>query len=98
MLAAFIAQVVTDPALNLTNLSQQDFEALEATWSNVNAALLRQKFKPERWLQGEHKPSGLLTFRWGCESIQAGVCVWGGSLPPLPGSLSRGERLKREIL
>lgn len=53
------------------------FEALEAQWSNVNAALLRREFKPERWLQsggdghnqkegaeGLQKPSGLLTFRY----------------------------------
>lgn len=61
-----MAQILTDPHLNLAQLSKDEFAKLESNWASVNAALLQSEFKPERWLQGskEDKPSGLLTFRW----------------------------------
>jgi hypothetical protein len=58
-------QIFTDPHLKLSDLSKEDFAALENNWASVNAALLKHEFKPERWLEGSKsdKPSGLLTFR-----------------------------------
>lgn len=53
----------------LASLSRAELDRLEANWQSVNAALLRQEFRLERWLsqpwQGskEGTPSGLLTFR-----------------------------------
>jgi hypothetical protein len=68
LLSTFLAQILTDPRLNLANLSRAELDRLESNWQSVNAALLRQEFRPERWLPVEGSkestpPSGLLTFR-----------------------------------
>ncbi|WIA15434.1 hypothetical protein OEZ85_002083 [Tetradesmus obliquus] len=70
MLSSFMGQVLTDPHLNLSDLSPDDFEALEQHWGAIQADTLRAEFKPERWLQQEGKPSGLLTF-----SVGPHVCL-----------------------
>ncbi|WIA35635.1 hypothetical protein OEZ86_004050 [Tetradesmus obliquus] len=70
MLSSFMGQVLTDPRLSLSNLSLDDFEALEQHWGAIQADTLRAEFKPERWLQQEGKPSGLLTF-----SVGPHVCL-----------------------
>jgi hypothetical protein len=64
MLSTFMGQVVTDPQLKLGTPSNEEFKRLEASWAGINAALLRDEFKPERWLEDTSKPSGLLTFRY----------------------------------
>jgi hypothetical protein len=63
MLSAFMGQVVTDPHLKLGTPSKEEFERLEANWAGINAAVLKNEFKPERWLGDTNRPSGLLTFR-----------------------------------
>lgn len=67
LLSTFLAQILTDPHLmpSVASLSRAELDRLEANWQSVNAALLQQEFRPERWLQGskERTPSGLLTFR-----------------------------------
>lgn len=79
LLSTFMAQVLTDPHLQLSSLSRADFEALEAQWASVNTAMVQHEFKPDRWLQREgkggdmQKPSGLLTFRCGA--------TWGATHP-----------------
>ena len=64
MLSTFMGQVVTDPHLKLGTPSKEEFERLEASWAGINAAVLRDEFKPERWLEDTSRPSGLLTFRY----------------------------------
>jgi hypothetical protein len=64
MLSSFVGQVLTDPRLNLSDLSTADFEALEQHWGAIQADTLRDEFKPERWMQQEGKSSGQLTFRY----------------------------------
>jgi hypothetical protein len=63
MLSSFMGQVLTDPRLNLNDRSPDDFKTLEQHWGAIQADTLREEFKPERWMQQEGKPSGLLTFR-----------------------------------
>lgn len=88
-----MAQVLTDPHLQLSSLSRADFEALEDQWTSVTAAMVRQEFKPERWLQREgkggdmQKPSGLLTFRCGVTVVWGTAPVVTCSTSLAPGAL-----------
>lgn len=79
MLSTFIAQVLTDPQLNMLSTqmqSKEEFERLQDNWGEIKASQLKSEFQPERWLQADSKPSGLLTFRYAGNCSTARLQWW----------------------